>query len=140
MIWGESYALAAGQAGLTMHSFFYYYPHLSIHQKQNIGKDKSSRKPRRCTLAPYGSTKALNQRKKDKNAPKTSAQATKMSKQSNLTLTDWLTIVAFSNKHSEMNHGQIIAHFASLTSGALVFSQPSLSYHLSKESREQDLI
>ena len=67
------------------------------------------------------------------NAPKTSAQPptknTGTSRQ-NLTLADWMTVYAYIDSHPTSSQMNIVQHFRSLETGALVFNQSTLSRKL----------
>lgn len=56
----------------------------------------------------------------------------------NLTLGDWLEVVAFCDENPSRTQEDIVNYFANRDSGALLFSQASLCRHLSKEGREAD--
>lgn len=66
----------------------------------------------------------------DRNAPRTSAQAPPTSSWKNLTLADWLTVYAFVDEHPTARQGDVVRHFATLKSGALIFDQSTLSRKL----------
>ncbi|KAJ7263550.1 hypothetical protein C8J57DRAFT_981617, partial [Mycena rebaudengoi] len=48
----------------------------------------------------------------------------------NLTLYDWMNVFAFVDEHPRMSQQSITEHFRSLQTGALVFSQETLSRKL----------
>ena len=56
----------------------------------------------------------------------------------NLTLNDWLVVIAFCDANPNMTQEEIVEHFAKLLIGALKFTQSTLSCHLSKEGQEPD--
>jgi hypothetical protein len=78
----------------------------------------------------------------DRNAPCTSAQAPPVTSRKNLTLADWLTVYAFIDQHSTVRQGDVVRHFTTLQSGALIFDQSTLSHKLrerpKKEARVND--
>ena len=63
------------------------------------------------------------------NTPGTSAQTTQTSRK-NLTLADWLTVFAYVDAHPSVPQKDIVKHFGTLKTGALLFSQPTLSRKL----------
>ncbi|KAG1796563.1 hypothetical protein EV424DRAFT_1333821, partial [Suillus variegatus] len=68
-------------------------------------------------------------KQKVKDAPLTSAQpaAARTATRQNLTLSDWLTVFAYVNAHPAMLQCDIVKHFKSLQSNALIFTQSTLS-------------
>ena len=70
----------------------------------------------------------LKQRKKG-DMPRTSAQLPKASRQ-NLTLSDWLIVYSYVDSHPDVPQADIVQHFGSLPTGALVFTQSTLSQKL----------
>ncbi|KAF8976762.1 hypothetical protein BDQ17DRAFT_1339502 [Cyathus striatus] len=58
--------------------------------------------------------------------------------QENLTLNDWLTVVAYFNRNQPISQDAVVKHFAGL-SEPLIFSQPALSRHLSDKEHASDL-
>ncbi|KAG8217064.1 hypothetical protein J3R82DRAFT_5063, partial [Butyriboletus roseoflavus] len=48
----------------------------------------------------------------------------------NLTLADWLTVLAYVNAHPSVPQKDIVKHFSTLKTGALLFSQLTLSQKL----------
>lgn len=77
--------------------------------------------------------------KPPKDAPKTSAIVKPKHARSNLTLNDWLMVVAYFDTHQPISQDAVVAHFANLEEGALIFTQASLSRHLSKAGHEADI-
>jgi hypothetical protein len=76
----------------------------------------------------------LNREKK--NTPKSSAQPTQAKGRQNLTLHDWMTVFAYVNTLPKgFNQADVVNHFASLPTGALVFAQSTLSRKL--KAREE---
>lgn len=57
---------------------------------------------------------------------------------SNLTLNDWLTVVNYHDKHQPISQQEVVAYFARRQEEALIFTQSSLSCHLSKKGWEED--
>lgn len=80
--------------------------------------EEKRRKPRPPTQKPYARKNKDAQKPKD--APKTSAQPAKSNSRTNLTLHDWLTVVAFVDAHPAMSQAAIVQHFATLASKAIV--------------------
>lgn len=95
---------------------------------------EKSRKPRRLPGSYNRSTKT----RKPKGAPATSAVTKPKHASKNLTLNDWLTVIAFCDANPNMTQEEVVEHFAKLPMGALKFTQSTLSRHLSKEGRETD--
>ena len=84
----------------------------------------------RAAIKPYVCTKPTQVLAK--NAPKTSAVPVAENQVcSNLTLHDWMTVVAYCNNHPSLKQKDI-EYFQTWTEGALIFNQTSLSCHLSK--------
>ncbi|KIO01469.1 hypothetical protein M404DRAFT_150241 [Pisolithus tinctorius Marx 270] len=63
-------------------------------------------------------------------APATSAQLVKSTTCSNLTLSDWLTVFAYIDAHPALLQNCVVKHFQTLKSGALNFTQATLSHKL----------
>jgi len=84
--------------------------------------DHQARKPKDSGSTPKSSAK-----------PPQSTHAHK-----NLTLHDWLMVVDYHDKHKPISQQDIVAHFAKRPEGALIFTQSSLSRHLSKKGQEED--
>ncbi|KAA1480006.1 hypothetical protein DENSPDRAFT_741482, partial [Dentipellis sp. KUC8613] len=74
---------------------------------------------------------------KPKDAPQTSAQSVKRAKE-NLTLHDWLTVIAYHDQHQPISQAEVVQYFATRAEGILVFNQSSLSRHLSNAGRKAD--
>ncbi|KAJ6616956.1 hypothetical protein B0H10DRAFT_1765294, partial [Mycena sp. CBHHK59/15] len=72
-----------------------------------------------------------------KDMPKTSAKPAAKNKQENLTLSDWLQVFSFVDRHPSMTQKEIVAHFKTLASSALVFSQETLSRKLNPAKRQE---
>jgi hypothetical protein len=71
--------------------------------------------------------------------PKTSAvRLERHSHRHNLTLSDWLTVVAYYDSHQPISQEDVVKHFANKKDNALIFAQGSLSRHLSNKGREED--
>lgn len=79
-------------------------------------------------LKPYVQPKQIN-----KNLPKTSAIKPQKYAQSNLTLSDWLTVIQYYDSDQPISQPQVVKYFANHPEGALLFNQSSLSWHLSKQ-------
>ena len=73
-----------------------------------------------------------------KDLPKTSTLSHVPSSQRNLTLHDWLYVVYWFNKNQPVTQEGTVKHFKTLHDEALVFTQASLSRHLTKKEHEQD--
>jgi len=77
------------------------------------------------------------QKQKDLNAPRTSAKAPQtMCK--NLTLSDWLNVVDYHDTHQLISQNKLVAYFSKQPEGGLIFTQSSLSCHLSQKGHEED--
>jgi hypothetical protein len=96
--------------------------------------DERKRKPR-TNVAPY-IRRVPKQPKAD--IPKTSAKKTPKHARENLTLNDWLTVVAYFDSHQPISQHETVEYFSNRPEGALVFNQGSLSRHLSEKGREAD--
>ena len=94
------------------------------------------RKPR-TNYKPY--VRGLKPGPKRKDLPKTSATQLPKHARSNLTLNDWLTVVAYHDSHPNVSQQEVVEHFAQLREGSLKFNQSNLSRHLSKKGCEHDL-
>ncbi|KIM58129.1 hypothetical protein SCLCIDRAFT_1191717 [Scleroderma citrinum Foug A] len=62
--------------------------------------------------------------------PCTSAQLPKASSHQNLTLSDWLIVYSYVDLHLNTPQADIVQHFGSLATRALVFTQSTLSCKL----------
>jgi hypothetical protein len=80
-------------------------------------------------------SKPVKRRKVSKDAPATSAQPPppKHPRQ-HLTLADWITVYAYVDKHPTASQGDIVKHFGTLPTGALIFNQSTLSRKLRQRS------
>jgi hypothetical protein len=58
--------------------------------------------------------------------------------QENLTLNDWLTVVAYFDSHQPMSQHETVEYFVNQPQGALVFNQGSLLHHLLEKGCEAD--
>jgi hypothetical protein len=94
--------------------------------------DEPRRKPR-TNIKPYVRKPRLPV---DKNAPKTSAVPTPS--RPHLTLSDWLTVVAYHDANQPISQTDVVSHFANRPEGHLIFTQSALSRHLSKKGRAED--
>ncbi|KIK13080.1 hypothetical protein PISMIDRAFT_119583, partial [Pisolithus microcarpus 441] len=63
-------------------------------------------------------------------APRTSAQLPATSSRQNLTLSDWMTVYSYVDSHPNASQVDIVRHFSSLATGALLFDQSTLSWKL----------
>jgi len=99
-------------------------------------KDECCQKPQ-PQLKPYD-----HQAKKPMDSgltPKSSAKPLQsIHAHENLTLHDWLMIVDPHDKHKPILQQDIVAYFTKRPEGALIFTQSSLSCHLSKKGQEED--
>ncbi|KIJ27261.1 hypothetical protein M422DRAFT_89308, partial [Sphaerobolus stellatus SS14] len=82
---------------------------------------------------PYTSRKPRKPSNKD--APKTSAKSNLPEKHQNLTLHDWMTVFAYINVHPGIPQDQIIQHFKTHKTDALIFDQSTLSRKLPKRAK-----
>lgn len=64
------------------------------------------------------------------NGPRTSAQLPKTSSRQNLTLSDWMTVYSYVDLYPNVSQADIVRHFSTLATGALVFDQSTLSRKL----------
>ena len=78
-------------------------------------------------LAPYAHK---TRQKPSKHAPATSAKQQNSRSRENLTLHDWLTVFAYIDKHPTAPQSDVVQHFATQHTGALVFTQSTLSRKL----------
>ncbi|KIO02119.1 hypothetical protein M404DRAFT_97074, partial [Pisolithus tinctorius Marx 270] len=62
-------------------------------------------------------------------APRTSAKTSSVTRQ-NLTLSDWMQVYSFIDNHPTTTQANIVQHFCSLETGALLFDQSTLSCKL----------
>ena len=65
--------------------------------------------------------------KVSKDAPATSAKDQNTSTRENLTLHDWMTVFAYIDDHPHISQIDVVQHFATLQTGALKFTQATLS-------------
>jgi len=65
-----------------------------------------------------------------KDAPRTSGKTASTMQRENLTGHDWMTVYAFVDEHPGMSQGDVVWHFASKTTNALIFTQSTLSRKL----------
>ena len=71
-------------------------------------------------------------------APKTSATKPPKHAHSNLTLSDWLTVVEYYDNNQPLSQQDTIEYFAKWPEGALHFTQGTLSCHLSDDGHTRD--
>ena len=64
------------------------------------------------------------------NGPCTSTQLPNMSSCQNLTLSDWMGVYSYVDSHPNASQAEIVRHFNTLATGALVFYQSTLSRKL----------
>ncbi|KAF8294173.1 hypothetical protein DL93DRAFT_2195656 [Clavulina sp. PMI_390] len=99
-----------------------------------------SRKAPKEPHKPYQRTKKPGP--KPKNQPKSSAKPSAQQQDSHehLTLYDWITVRDWYDaervKNPSLTQGDVVKHFATRKEGAILFTQSSLSRHLSKKGRE----
>ena len=60
----------------------------------------------------------------------TSAEPPQSSKQSNLTLADWMTVFAYVDENPTIPQAEVVDHFSKCATGALIFTQLTLSHKL----------
>ncbi|KAJ6622591.1 hypothetical protein B0H10DRAFT_1787859 [Mycena sp. CBHHK59/15] len=89
-------------------------------------------KPRAAPSTPFA--RAERKPKPATDAPCTSAKPATDMRRKNLTLHDWLTVFAFCDTHTDMMQQEISSHFKGLKTGALVFSQETLSRKIAMRS------
>lgn len=110
-------------------------PPLSASMPKDSMPAEHRRKPRQI-VKPYERSKPSGPQGKDK--PKTSAITRPKHACNNLTLHDWLTVVAYHDAHKPISQIEVVKHFCYRKEGALLFNQSLLSRHLSKKGREED--
>jgi hypothetical protein len=101
---------------------------------KELGKRKAQNKP-----DPQVASKPRPPRKKKNDTPKSSAQPIQEAARQNLTLYDWMTVFAYIDTLAKpINQVAIVEHFRSLPTGALIFTQSTLSRKLKmRETLEQ---
>jgi hypothetical protein len=108
------------------------------HQNLNyMAPEEKVRKPR-AGHKPYN--RPLKPHVPKAKAPKTSAVVQQSQKHIHqyLTLHDWLTVVAYFDGHQPISQDDVVKHFANNKDGILIFTQCSLSRHLSEKGRMED--
>ncbi|VDC01613.1 unnamed protein product [Peniophora sp. CBMAI 1063] len=95
------------------------------------GPDRERRRPARDKPAPYDRKKTGPKPQ----AHKTSAKPVGPQKKENLTLGDWLEVVAYADAHPGITQPAIELYFKTRPEGALQLSQPSISRNLSAKGR-----
>ena len=95
-------------------------------------------KPR--SVKPYAHKPGPNTGKsnKAKNAPKTSAFSNTPLQRNNLTLHDWLHVRNWYDDNQLVSQAETVSHFKNLPNDALLFTQGTLSCHLTKKGHKQD--
>ncbi|KAJ8589612.1 hypothetical protein M405DRAFT_899471 [Rhizopogon salebrosus TDB-379] len=79
---------------------------------------------------------AMRRRKNAEDTPQTSAHSPECStSRQNLTLSDWMAVYSFVGTHPDMPQAEVVRHFKSLKSSALVFNQPTLSRKIRERSK-----
>lgn len=68
--------------------------------------------------------------KSSEDTPVTSAKQQNTGTRENLTLHDWMTVFAYIDEHPSVSQEEVVQHFAALHTGALEFTQPTLSRKL----------
>jgi hypothetical protein len=88
---------------------------------------------------PHSKTK-LYSHKTQKTGPQPWSSAVKPKKynRSNLTLHDWLAVVAYYNAHQPISQPEVVKYFATRPEGILIFDQSSLSRHISTKGWRDD--
>jgi hypothetical protein len=103
--------------------------------------DDSVKRKVRAKLGPGstkpGPAKGSHTKKSASKAPKTSAQPVVKRTRDNLTLHDWLTVIGFVDEHPQMSQDAVVAHFNTLATGALLFTQGTLSRKLRPGTRAE---
>ena len=96
------------------------------------------RKPH--SVKPYAHKPGLKTGKsnKVKNAPKTSAFSNTLSQRNNLTLHNWLHVRNWYDNNQLVSQAETVSHFKYLPNDALLFTQKTLSHHLTKKGCKQD--
>ena len=87
------------------------------------------RKPR-----PQLKTRALVASVSDAPECKAQTSSSRNTSRQNLKLSDWLTVFAYIDTHPTLSQTEVVKHFTTLKSGALVFTQPTLSRKLQERS------
>jgi hypothetical protein len=82
--------------------------------------------------APYH--RKTKQDRLEPDAPKTSALPSQKHHRENLTLHNWLTVFAWMDSHPQATQADVVKHFATLSSGALLFMQCMLSQKIKTQS------
>ena len=77
-------------------------------------------------------------KQKTVDAPKTSATKPTKHARSNLTLSDWLTVVEYFDNNQPLSQQDTVEYFAKRPKGALHFTQGTLSRHLSDDGCKED--
>ena len=85
------------------------------------------RKPRNHSAV--ANPPAKREKTEDSNTPSGTSTPPATSRK-NLTLADWLTVYAYVDQHPTAKQGDVVRHFATLESGALIFDQSTLSRKL----------
>ena len=96
------------------------------------------RKVRKATK-PYVKPATIGRPRKDATQPSTSAIVPPKHQRKVLTVADWQTVVSYVDAHPELKQAEVVDYFKNRKEGALIFTQATLSRHLSKEGREADL-
>jgi hypothetical protein len=101
---------------------------------KELWKQNAQKKP-----APEIANKPRPPVKKKQDIPKSSARPIQENARQNLTLYDWLTVFAYIDTLPKpIKQGAVVEHFQSLPTGALIFTQSTLSRKLKmRESLEQ---
>jgi hypothetical protein len=79
--------------------------------------------------------------KKNASTPKSSALPVKKNARQNLTLYDWMTVFAYIDTLPKpINQNNVVDHFKSLPTGALNFTQPTLSRRLQERQELEERV
>ena len=84
--------------------------------------DDKSRKPQ-PPPAPYNRKPKFPKPKENSTNPKSSAKASELSSQENLTLHDCIIVIDYYDDHQPMSQKELDHYFANCAEGALIFNQ-----------------
>jgi len=107
-------------------------PLLNMDSKSQLLKHKVASRPEHDII---DLQKSPMQPKLLKDMPKISAQSPKLQSCKNLTLVDWMMVYAYVDEHPGTYQQQIVKHFKTLSTRALVFNQSILFHKLHKHPK-----